>query len=418
MLKEKKGDDYVGKAIGYIGTHVDDILVIAPKSISTKIKEGLSKTFPIEKWEVDHLDYIGSEIEVYEEEVKVSQKKYVDTRLFTLEIPKGVNEEDAADQELAADNKSLIGALSWLSAQTRPDLTCSVSLAQQLQKAPTYGDIKFTNAIATRATAYRDHGLVFKPVPLSEAVFLAYHDAAWANAMETNEEGFELYETDEEAGLQREGPYSTKERKAKRTNSKVASQVGSLVVLANLQCLFGDNGNISITDWKSRAGQRVCRSTFGAETQASVEGLEAGQYMRSFIETVANGELVTVEQATTPMVCLSDCRSLYDHVHKEGVPRVPNDRRLAIDLAALRQGLRWEKWYNRLPLVWVPSSLQLGDVLTKPMDPKRWWEMISSKLSLPIDVGNRARASVLMVGEKRTSVKHKVGSRHWNAVLL
>ena len=390
MLKEKRLNNYVGKPIGYVATHVDDILVIAPKSVGEKVKEGLSRTFPIDKWEVNHLDYIGSEIEVHNEEVRVSQKKYVETRLFTLEVPRGVCEEDYANAELAADNKSLIGALSWLSAQTRPDLTCSVSLAQQLQKAPTYGDIKFTNAIANRAVAYKDQGLTFKAIPLSKAVFLAYHDAAWANAMEANEPGFELYGADEEAGLQKEGPYSAKERKAKRANSKVASQVGALVVLAEIDCVYENRGNISITDWKSRAGQRVCRSTFGAETQASVEGLEAGQYMRSFIETVAKGELITVEGASTPLICLSDCRSLYDHIHKEGVPRVPSDRRLAIDLAALRQGLRWEKWYGKLPLAWMPSSLQFADVLTKPMDPGRWWEMVSSKLALPIDVGGES----------------------------
>ena len=419
MLKEKDNDKFIGKPIGYVATHVDDILVIAPKSIGSKIKHGLSETFPIDKWEVNHLDYIGSEIEVDDDKVKVSQRKYVETRLFTLEVPRGVCDEDFAEAELVADNKSLIGALSWLSGQTRPDLTCSVSLAQQLQKAPTYGDIKFTNTVAARATNYKDNGLEFKAIPLDDAVFLAYHDAAWANAMETNEPGFELYPEDEEAGLQKEGPYSTKERKAKRINSKVASQVGTLVVLANIESVYGGKGNMSVVDWKSRAGQRVCRSTFGAETQASVEGLEGGQYMRSFLETVAKGELITVENSSTPMICLSDCRSLYDHVHKEGVARVPSDRRLAIDLAALRQGLRWEKWYNRLPLAWVPSSLQLGDILTKPMDPRSWWDITAGKLSLPIDIGERAKANILLVGDKKTSVKHKevfyVHDRHWAA---
>ena len=30
-----------------------DILVIAPKTVGERIKEGLSKTFPIDKWEVN-----------------------------------------------------------------------------------------------------------------------------------------------------------------------------------------------------------------------------------------------------------------------------------------------------------------------------------------------------------------------------
>ena len=78
--------------------------------------------------------------------------------------------------------------------------------------------------------------------------------------------------------------------------------------------------------------------------RTTVEGVEGGQYLRSFFETIEAGELISVDRARSPLLCLSDCRSLYDHIHKEGVPRVPTDRRLAIDLAALRQALRAEQW--------------------------------------------------------------------------
>ncbi|CAE7689238.1 unnamed protein product [Symbiodinium sp. CCMP2592] len=412
MLREYDNGKFHGKPIGYLGTHVDDILVVVAKSVSDLIKDALSRTFPIDKWEVNRLDYIGSEIVVENGEVKVSQtkSKYVETRLFTIDIPRGVCEEDLADPETAADNKSLIGALSWLSAQTRPDLTCSVSISQQLQKSPTYGDVKFSNVVASRAMSYKHHGLVFRGIDPSKAVFMVYHDAAWANVLEENEPGFELTEEDYRAGLQLEGPYSKKERKAKRINSKVASQIGALVLIADIESVRGGRGNMSVSDWKSRAGQRVCRSTFGAETQASVEGLEAAQYMRSFFETVIKGELVKVECATTPLLCLSDCRSLYDHIHKEGLPRVASDRRLAIDLAALRQGLRWERWYPKLPMAWVPSALQLADVLTKPKDPHDWWDMMCSRLTVAIEVGEQSRANVLKEGEEVTSVEHKVSS--------
>ena len=86
---------------------------------------------------------------------------------------------------------------------------------------------------------------------------------------------------DDLAGLQSEGPYvgKTKDRKAKKGNSKVASQSGVLVTFADRGALNNDPGNYSIADWKSRAGQRVCRSTFGAETQACAEGLGTAQYM-------------------------------------------------------------------------------------------------------------------------------------------
>ena len=412
MVQQKIGGAIVGTPIGYVGSHVDDLLIVAGKKMNKAIREALSAAFPIDKWELDHLDYIGSEIHCDGEEVTVKQKKYAETRLFNLEIPKGADDEDPVGHELRADNQSLIGALSWLSAQTRPDLTCSVSLVQQLQKSPCVADVKFTNQIAHRAGAYKDMGLRFKPIPEDRlGIVVFYHDAAWANALEAtyDEDHFQLTEADKEAGLQREGPHvgSTTKEGLADMNSKVASQTGCLTMFVDMNCVAGVPGNASIADWKSRAGQRVCRSTFGAETQASVEGLENGQYMRSFIETLMSGKLVAVDEAKSPLLCLSDCRSLFDHVHKEGIPRIPSDRRLSIDLAALRQGLKAEKWSNKLPLGWVTSGLQLGDILTKPSDPKDWWGMLSGKLVIPIDVGVPGRANK-NIGEEKTSVKHKV----------
>ncbi|CAE7506621.1 GIP [Symbiodinium sp. CCMP2592] len=363
VLREHCQGKFSGKPIGYVGSHVDDLLIVAGRKVNKLIQEALSRAFPIEKWEENHLDYIGSEIICGDDEVIVTQRKYAETRLFDLEIPKGVSEEDLAGPDLIADNQSLIGALSWLSAQTRPDLTCSVSLAQQLQKAPTIADVKFTNLISARAVLYKDEGLRFRPIPDEHFGVIVYHDAAWANAILEDEadDYFKLTPEDHEAGLQKEGPFGTnRERKAKRMNSKVASQVGTLIVFADMRCVKGDAGNFSIGDWRSRGGQ----------------------YMRSFIETLKEGALVRVEHARAHILCLSDCRSLFDHIHKQGIPRVPTDRRLAIDLAALRQGLRSERWSDKLPLGWVPSNLQHGDVLTKPTDPKGWWEVQHGRLSV------------------------------------
>ncbi|CAE7230957.1 GIP [Symbiodinium sp. CCMP2592] len=411
MLREMKDHRFIGEPIGYLGTHVDDILVVASGAVSEMIRKSLSSAFAIDRWEIGDFSYVGSEISCKENEVTVTQTKYVESRLFLLEIPRHLSDEEPASFELKTDNQSLIGALSWLSAQTRPDSTCSVSLAQQLQKSPTVGDARFTNQVSQRATMYKDRGLTFKPIDEEHFGILVYHDAAWANALEAehDEPYFELTPEDREAGLQKEGPFAEKVRKAKRVNSKVASQLGGLTMFADMRSLTGVPSNATIGDWRSKAGQRVCRSTFGAETQACVEG---GQYLRSFYETVKTGELVTIDRARTPLLCLSDCRSLYDHVHKEGVPRVPTDRRLAIDLAALRQNLRAEQWSTKLPPGWVPSGLQYGDILTKPSDPKDWWDMISTPLVVPIDIGEVTCTSTDF-GEKKTSVKHQDRMSSW-----
>ena len=130
--------------------------------------------------------------------------------------------------------------------------------------------------------------------------------------------------------------------------------------------------------------------------------------MRALFETLTRGELVKVEESQVPLLCLSDCRSLYDHVHRQGVPRIPSDRRLAVDLAALRQALRAEQWDEKLPLAWLPSSFQLADILTKPKDPAEWWATFQSRLLVPISLTGVAPATK-RGGERMTSVKPNDG---------
>ena len=341
MLRNYHDEDFHGQPVAYLGCHVDDLLISGPRSLQQRIQEGLSRIFPIETWENGEFEFLGSKIIVGEDKVVMNQAKYAETRLFTLDIPKGVDENNLASPDLISDNRSLIGALSWMSAQTRADLTCSVSMAQQLQKSPSYGDLKFTNTIAAKAHQFRERGLEFRGIAKDRLMVLVFHDAAWANVPEPDPEEhyYVLTRDEDEAGLQREGPYAAGNiRRAKKGNSKVASQLGILVTFADRGALSGQAGWCNVADWRSRAGQRICRSTFGAETQACAEGLETAQYLRSMYETFVTGYMVPVDAAVLPILCLSDCRSLYDHLNRQGIPRVPSDKRLAVDLAALRQG--------------------------------------------------------------------------------
>ena len=99
-----------------------------------------------------------------------------------MDIPKNQDGKAPADEEQTIDNRSLLGALSWLSSQSRPDLACGVAMSQQLQRSPATEDVRFVNKLAGKAREHREHGVYLRRVPLSDAVFLAYHDAGWANA--------------------------------------------------------------------------------------------------------------------------------------------------------------------------------------------------------------------------------------------
>ena len=389
MLLEKKGDT----PAGYVTIHVDDLLVTAPAQLNKELRECLSRLFPVDGWEVGSFDYIGSHIDMQEEKTTVTQTSFVDGRLFTIDIPKELPDDTPADEEMKIDNRSLIGALSWLAGQTRPDLQCGVALAQQLQRCPTVGDVRFTNSLARKAEKHRENGITLWPIDLSKASLVVFHDAAWANAgLDEPEEGFELTPSDLEAGTMKEGPYSgDRHRRAKRTRSRVASQLGHLIFLGEIKEEENVGTHLSLLEWRSQACQRVCRSTFGAETMSCVEGLENAQYIRALLASLLEGKLVKLEEArgTLNLLCLSDCKSLTEHLHRTGVPRVPTDRRLAIDLAALRQELRAERRHGRYPVAWIPTSTQLADPLTKPMQTTSWWEVLRGKIGIPWKEGTR-----------------------------
>ena len=54
-------------------------------------------------------------------------------------------------------------------------------------------------------------------------------------------------------------------------------------MLAEKNVLTGQLGRANILDWRSHTCDRVCRSTFAAETMSCAEAMEASQLMRSML---------------------------------------------------------------------------------------------------------------------------------------
>ena len=120
-----------------------------------------------------------------------------------------------------------------------------------------------------------------------------------------------------------------------------------------------------------------------------IEGVELGQYVRAMIASLLTGSISREIGKDIPLVAVTDCRSLFDHMHKDGLPRTPSDRRLAIDIACLRQSLADEKPAEedaQVPLLWVPTHLQRADVLTKPKKATGWWPE-TGHLGIPLKEG-------------------------------
>jgi len=107
------------------------------------------------------------------------------------------------------------------------------------------------------------------------------------------------------------------------------------------------------------------------------EAFEASIAFRgAFLEAMhPNLDLFDIDPELLPIITVTDCKSLYDTMHKEGNPKAPTERRLEVDLAALRQMYNLETQDSdilkagSIPILWTPTQRMLADCMTKMCDP-------------------------------------------------
>ena len=80
---------------------------------------------------------------------------------------------------------------------------------------------------------------------------------------------------------------------------------------------------------------------------------------------MTRGEFVleNYEQFLTarPSIFVTDCKSLYDAIHKEGAAPASTDKRLAIELAMVKA----QAVSGETDLRWIDARYQIADCLTK-----------------------------------------------------
>ena len=109
--------------------------------------------------------------------------------------------------------------------------------------------------------------------------------------------------------------------------------------------------------------KRVCASSLSVEALSVNAAVQQGDFVRALLAEIlcADFDIRRWEQFVDRirMIWVTDCRSVYDHLtFDRGLPR---DKRLAIELAALKQSL----CRPRDKLRWMPGRRLLVDALAK-----------------------------------------------------
>jgi hypothetical protein len=347
--------DSRGQLVATLCTHVDDLKYGGNKNydhVARKIRD----TFPIGDWEHLPYTYTGSQYRRDGEDIMLGQETYVDGRLEDMPVKRGKDDEEACNDEEMQDNMSAIGGISWLAGQSRPDLACGCSFAQKKQKSPTGKDLKHTAKLIKNAKKYKDTEIRISKLDVSNLCLVAFHDAAWANTT-----------TGEHVDEPSDGQIADKE---------VYSQLGYLIYLCDKAVLTGQAAKGILVDWRSLTCPRVCRSTFASETMSCAEAMEAATALRGHLLEILHDDLDLrdIDPKLLPIVSVTDCKSLYDTVHKDGATKAPAEKRLILDLAALREMYKKEQQSaepllaGTMPLRWIPTAYMLADPLTKVME--------------------------------------------------
>ena len=157
--------------------------------------------------------------------------------------------------------RKLVGAMTWVAEQTRPDVAAEVSMIQSASPQATAGQIARANKIARRLKATEGQELVFENLKGHRGI-LVFTDAALRNAIEGED--------------------------------MARSQCGYVIVKVETnQGKLEKRARFNVMAWGSNKIRRVCRSSFGAEALAACATADAGYVARLGVEEVRGASVET-----------------------------------------------------------------------------------------------------------------------------
>ena len=373
--------DPQGNLVGVLAAHVDDTIVAGEGPVFDEAVRKLKAKFPYRKWRVGSGEFCGIQyIQCPTSfEITYHQQEYAKhLRPISMSKERARNKDSpATDREVAA-LRAVNGAANWLCSQSRPDLCTQVSFSQQCFPEPKVSDLIFANQLVHRARQYSDVSVVVKYIPWDQLAVCFHSDAGFANSGATSTQGgFILSFVDKCLDQNESSPWSP-------------------------------------VQWKSQRLPRVVASTLGAEAQVFSQASSMAEWLSLMVTEAKQGSFDLRDVARiadqpslrsrvfcTPIIGVTDCKSLYDHITSLSSVSRCDDKRVAIDLAIIKQCLG----RTMLSIRWVPTNLQLADAFTKDkIDP-------SDLIRAALDIGEyqlNDEASVLAAKKRHREYRNKV----------
>ena len=186
-----------GQLGGVIGVATDDLLHGGDEE-HTRCMEQIRQRYKLGKYQYDAGRFTGKNFQTLADgSIKIHQEHY--TRETIKEIPLTRARRKQRYSHCTPEEVTLlrasVGALAWLSKETRPELAGRVSLLQQCFPTPRIRDIVEANSLSKEAQGAPESGIRVMPIPLENLRIGVATDASWANAktektLDKNKEDF------------------------------------------------------------------------------------------------------------------------------------------------------------------------------------------------------------------------------------
>eukprot|EP00435_Cladocopium_sp_Y103_P067719 s304_g30.t1 len=177
------------KLCGVIAVATDDLLHGGDQE-HLRCMEEIQKRYKLGKYQFGQGKFTGKQFTTLEDgSILINQAQYTKEKLYEIQIDKHRRRQRyslCTEKELS-ELRTSVGALSWLTKESRPDLAGRVALLQQTFPKPRVKDLLEANAITSEARKHPESGIRIMPIHPDKLGVGVATDASWANAKDKDE---------------------------------------------------------------------------------------------------------------------------------------------------------------------------------------------------------------------------------------
>ena len=149
--------------------------------------EWLKQQYKMGKYTTGSGKFTGKMVEPADDgSILVHQKHYIEEKINVIKIDKARKRQRYSQCTPVEINqlRTLLGGLSWVAKETRPDIAGKVAILQQTMPNPMIKDIVEANQVAEELKRKPDLGIRIQPIPMERLRVGVITDASWGNAGE------------------------------------------------------------------------------------------------------------------------------------------------------------------------------------------------------------------------------------------